>query len=216
MLLQKILGAHGLKYPGDYDLLTVGGTPARCAAVQKGAVAAAMVTIPTSYEAKEDGLNVLANISTILPDYQFTVIAGNTSWMAGHKDQTVRFLMAMIKAMRFLNDPKNKEASMQSMIKHFKVNKKYAELAYHEVMQELHPINNDAGSKHQGHGDGNPTRGREQGAGQVCPCKAVHRQLVPVGGVEAAGKIRLQRMDGSPGKDPFLNACDWAILENQH
>jgi ABC-type nitrate/sulfonate/bicarbonate transport system substrate-binding protein len=144
VLLQKILGAHGLKYPGDYDLLTVGGTPVRYAAVKKGAVAAAMVTIPTSYEAKEDGLNVLANISNILPDYQFTVIAGNTSWMAGHKDQTVRFLMAMIKAMRFLNDPKNKEASMQSMIKHFKVSKKYAELAYHEVMQELHPINNDA------------------------------------------------------------------------
>ena len=144
VLLQKILGAHGLKYPGDYDLLTVGGTPARYAAVKKGAVAAAMVTIPTSYEAKEDGLNVLANVSNILPDYQFTVIAGNTSWMAGHKDPTVRFLMAMIKAMRFLNDPKNKEASMQSMIKHFKVNKKYAELAYKEVMQDLRPINNDA------------------------------------------------------------------------
>jgi ABC-type nitrate/sulfonate/bicarbonate transport system substrate-binding protein len=144
VLLQKILGAHGLKYPGDYDLLTIGGTPARCAAVKKGAVAAAMVTIPTSYEAKEDGLNVLANISNILPDYQFTVIAGNTSWMAGHKDQSVRFLMAMIKAMRFLNDPKNKEASMQSMVKHFKVDKKYAELAYKEVMQDLRPINNDA------------------------------------------------------------------------
>jgi ABC-type nitrate/sulfonate/bicarbonate transport system substrate-binding protein len=144
VLLQKILGAHGLKYPGDYDLLTIGGTPARYAAVKKGAVAAAMVTIPTSYEAKEDGLNVLANISNILPDYQFTVIAGNTSWMAGHKDQSVRFLMAMIKAMRFLNDPKNKEASMQSMVKHFKVDKKYAELAYKEVMQDLRPINNDA------------------------------------------------------------------------
>ncbi|HEY7318167.1 MAG TPA: ABC transporter substrate-binding protein [Candidatus Binatia bacterium] len=150
VLLQKILGAHGLKYPGDYDLLTVGGTPARYAAVKKGAVAAAMVTIPTSYEAKEDGLNVLANVSSILPDYQFTVIAGNTSWMAGHKDQTVRFLMAMIKAMRFLNDPKNKEASMQSMIKHFKVSKKYAELAYQEVMQQLHPINNDAAPSMKG------------------------------------------------------------------
>jgi len=78
VLLQKILLAHGLKYPDDYDILTVGGTPARYAAVKKGAVAAAMVTIPTSYEAKEDGLNVLANISTYLPDYQFTVIGGHT------------------------------------------------------------------------------------------------------------------------------------------
>jgi ABC-type nitrate/sulfonate/bicarbonate transport system substrate-binding protein len=144
VLLQKILAAHGLKYPGDYDILTVGGTPARYAAVKKGAVAASMVTIPTSYEAKEDGLNVLADISTYLPDYQFTVIAGNTNWMASHKDQTVRFLMAMIKAMRFLNDPKNKEASIQSMIKHFKVSPKYAELAYKEVVQQLRPIQNDA------------------------------------------------------------------------
>jgi ABC-type nitrate/sulfonate/bicarbonate transport system substrate-binding protein len=144
VLLQKILAAHGLKYPGDYDLLTVGGTPARYAAVKKGAVAAAMVTIPTSYEAKEDGLNVLANISKYLPDYQFTVIAGNEKWMAALKDQTVRFLMAMIKAMRFLNDPKNQEASIQAMVKHFKVKRKYAELAYKEVMQDLRPIDNNA------------------------------------------------------------------------
>ncbi len=144
VLLEKILAAHGLKYPGDYDLLTVGGTPARYAAVKKGAVAAAMVTIPTSYEAKEDGLNVIADISQYLPDYQFTVIAGNDQWMAGHRDQTVRFLMAMIKAMRFINDPKNKEASIQAMIKHFKVKRNYAELAYKEVVQDLHPIDNNA------------------------------------------------------------------------
>jgi ABC-type nitrate/sulfonate/bicarbonate transport system substrate-binding protein len=144
VLLQKILGAHGLKYPGDYDLLTVGGTPARYAAVKKGAVAAAMVTIPTSYQAKEDGLKVMANISQYLPDYQFTVIDGNEKWISGHKDQTVRFLMAMIKAMRFLNDPKNKEASIQSMIKHFKVKRKYADQAYKEVLEELRPIDNNA------------------------------------------------------------------------
>ncbi len=150
VLLEKILAAHGLKYPGDYDILTVGGTPARYAAVKKGAVAAAMVTIPTSYEAKEDGLNVLASISTYLPDYQFTTIAGNTSWMQNHRDTTVRYLMAMIKAMRFINDPKNKQATIQSMIKHFKVKPSYAELAYKEVVQELRPIDNDAAPSMKG------------------------------------------------------------------
>jgi ABC-type nitrate/sulfonate/bicarbonate transport system substrate-binding protein len=144
VLLQKILAAHGLKYPGDYDLLTVGGTPSRYAAVKKGAVAAAMVTIPTSFQAKEDGLNILANISQYLPDYQFTVIAGNTSWMQSHKDQTERFLMAIIKGMRFLIDPKNKNASIDSMVKHFKISKKYSELAYKEVVEELKPIRGDA------------------------------------------------------------------------
>ncbi len=144
VLLQKILLAHGLKYPDDYDILTVGGTPARYAAVKKGAVAAAMVTIPTSYEAKEDGLNVLANISTYLPDYQFTVIGGHTKWMESHKDQTIRFLMAMIKAMRFINDPKNKEASIQAMVKHFKIGRKYGEMAYREIVEQIRPIRDDA------------------------------------------------------------------------
>jgi ABC-type nitrate/sulfonate/bicarbonate transport system substrate-binding protein len=150
VLLQKILLAHGLKYPGDYDLLTLGGTPSRYAAVRKGAVAAPMVTIPTSYEAIEDGLNILAGISDYLPDWQFTVLAGNTNWMASHKDQTVRFTMAMIKAMRFLNDPNNKEASIQSMVKHFHVRRKYAELAYEEVIQQLHAVQNDGAPSFRG------------------------------------------------------------------
>src|SRR5437867_10511645 len=144
VLLQKILLAHGLKYPDDYDILTIGGTPARYGAVKKGAVAAAMVTIPTSYEAKEDGLNVLTNISKYLPDYQFTVIAGHTKWMESHRDQTVRFLAAMIKGQRYLNDPKNKEGSIQAMIKHFKVSRKFGEMAYKEVVEEIRPIRNDA------------------------------------------------------------------------
>jgi len=86
----------------------------------------------------------VANIAQYLPDYQFTVIAGHIKWMESHKDQTIRFVMAMIKAMRFINEPKNKEASMQAMIKHFKVERKYAEMAYKEVVEQLRPIRNDA------------------------------------------------------------------------
>ncbi|MBI2361416.1 MAG: ABC transporter substrate-binding protein [Deltaproteobacteria bacterium] len=149
-LLQKIMSAHGLKYPGDYDLLTVGGTPQRYAAVKKGAVSGAMVTIPTSYQAKEEGLNVVASIATYLPEYQFTVIAGHARWMESHRDVTVRYLMAMIRAMRFMNDPKNKEATIKAMLNHFKISPKYASLAYKEVMEDLRPIRNDAASSIKG------------------------------------------------------------------
>ena len=69
--------------------------------------------------------------------------SGHTKWMESHKEQTIGFLMAMVKAMRFLNEPKNKEASIQAMIKHFKINWKYAEMAYKEVVEELRPLRND-------------------------------------------------------------------------
>lgn len=150
VLLQKILGAHGLKFPGDYDMLTVGGTPQRYAAVKKGAVAAAMVTIPTSFQAEEDGLKILANINQYLPQYQFTVITGNAKWMEDHRDQTVRFLMAIIKGMRFLNDPKNKEAAIKSMLGHFKISRKYSEMAYKYMIEELKPIDNNAALVEEG------------------------------------------------------------------
>jgi ABC-type nitrate/sulfonate/bicarbonate transport system substrate-binding protein len=150
VLLMKIMAAHGLKYPGDYDFLTVGGTPARFAAVKKGAVSGAMVTIPVSFEAREAGLNVLANIGTYLPDYQFTTIAGNANWLPKNKDTTVRFLMAMIKAVRFINDPKNKAAAVDSMVKHHKISRKYSELAYKMVVEDLKVMRNDAAPSTKG------------------------------------------------------------------
>lgn len=144
VLLMKILSAHGLKYPGDYDLLTVGGTPARYAAVKKGAVSGAMVTIPTSFRAREEGLNLLANIATYLPDYQFTIVAGNIEWMKAHRDATVRFIMAIIKGLRFIHDPKNKKEAVDIMVKHHKISRKYAEMAHKMVVEDLKPMRNDA------------------------------------------------------------------------
>ena len=144
VLLQKILAAHGLHYPKDYSLLTVGGTPARFAAVKKGAVSGAMVTVPTSYMAEDEGLNILANISTYLPAYQFTVIAGNTGWMKKNRDKTVRFLMAIIKGMRYMNDPKNKEVVIDAAAEAMKLDRKYAVRAYKTVIDGLKAVRNDA------------------------------------------------------------------------
>jgi len=144
VLLMKIMSAHGLKYPGDYDLLTVGGTPARYAAVKKGAVSGAMVTIPTSFRALEEGLNLLANIATYLPDYQFTTVAGHIEWMKANHDATVRFLMGIIKGLRFVHDPKNKKEAVDIMVKHHKISRKYAEMAHKMVVEDLKPMRNDA------------------------------------------------------------------------
>ncbi len=143
-LLMKIMSTHGLKYPGDYDLLTVGGTPARYAAVKKGAVSAAMVTIPTSFQALEEGLNIVANIATYLPDYQFTTIAGNISWIEANRDATVRYLMAMIKAITFILNPQNKNEAVEIMLKYYKISRKYAEMAHKMVVYDLKPMRNDA------------------------------------------------------------------------
>ncbi|MEE9551200.1 MAG: ABC transporter substrate-binding protein [Candidatus Binatia bacterium] len=144
ILLKTVLAAHGLHYPKDFDMLVVGGTPDRFAAVKSGGVSAAMVTPPTSFKALEAGLNVLANIGNYLPDYQFNMIGANSDWLKGNRDVAVRFLKCMIKAQRFLNDPKNKEEAIDILEKGNKIKRKFAQMSYKMIMEDLKPMPTDA------------------------------------------------------------------------
>lgn len=144
VLLKMILTSHGMHYPKDYDMLKVGGTPDRFAAVKRGGVSAAMVTTPTSFMALEAGLNIVANIGTYLPAYLFTSVGGNTKWMKKNKDVTVRFLKAVIRAHRFILDPKNKEEAVDILAKYSKNERKYASMTYKMVVEELKPMNRNA------------------------------------------------------------------------
>lgn len=125
-------------------MLKVGGTPSRFAAVKRGGVSAAMVTPPTSFKALEAGLNVVANIGTYLPAYLFTGVAANTNWMKKNKDVTVRYLRAVIKAHRFILDPKNKEEAISILAKYGKSKPKYARMTYKLVVNDLKPLAPDA------------------------------------------------------------------------
>lgn len=140
VLLKKILAAHGMHYPKDFDMLMVGGTPDRFAAVKRGGVSAAMVTPPTSFKADEAGLNVVANIGTYLPNYMFTIAGANTKWLKANRDVAVRFLKAVIRANRFITDPKNKEEAISILSKHEKIKAEYARRTYKMVVEDLKPI----------------------------------------------------------------------------
>jgi NitT/TauT family transport system substrate-binding protein len=144
VLLKTILASNGMHYPKDFDMLMVGGTPQRFAAVKAGGVAAAMVTPPTSFMAHEAGLNIVANIGTYLPQYMFTNVGGNTDWMKKNRDTTVRFLKAVIRAHRFILDPKNKEQAIDILTKYAKVKRKYAAMTYKEVVNNLKPMTRNA------------------------------------------------------------------------
>ncbi len=144
VLLKTILASHNMYYPKDFDMLMVGGTPSRFAAVKAGGVAAAMVTPPTSFMAREAGLNIVANIGTYLPQYMFTGVGGNTDWMKKNRDVTVRFLKAIIRAHRFILDPKNKEEAIDILAKYSKTKRTYADMTYTLVVNDLKPMTRNA------------------------------------------------------------------------
>lgn len=86
----------------------------------------------------------MANLGNYIPDYQFIVMNANTSWIRANRETAVKFLKAIIRADRFINNPKNKEEAVAILQRGHKIDPKYARMVHKMIVEELKPIPNDA------------------------------------------------------------------------
>jgi ABC-type nitrate/sulfonate/bicarbonate transport system substrate-binding protein len=101
ILVQRMLEAHGLEYPGDYEFAIVGAHPQRWEHLQQGTIDAGLQLIPYNYIAEEAGFTNLGAASDYVPDYAFTAIALNLDWGKHNRDVVVRCLKAMREAVQW-------------------------------------------------------------------------------------------------------------------
>lgn len=118
-VLRRVLKAKGLEFPRDYKMLNVGGSGPSLAALVSGRVDASIVAIPLAYEGADLGLNVIARVNEVIPDYQLTVLTVKRSWAEKNRPVLVRFMKAMVQAMRWLYD--NKEPAIDFLSKEMKL-----------------------------------------------------------------------------------------------
>jgi NitT/TauT family transport system substrate-binding protein len=101
ILVQRMLEAHGLKFPGDYDFALVGAHPQRWEHLQRGTIHAGLQLIPYDYIAEEAGFTRLGAASDYVPEYAFTAIALNLQWGESNRETAVRCLKAMYEALQW-------------------------------------------------------------------------------------------------------------------
>lgn len=131
-ILQRMLGAKGLK-KGDYDLIVAGGSGERWAALKAGGVQAAILTQPLDLQAMAEGYNNLMFSTEVIKDWQFNVVTVRKDWPKGNPDNEgllVRFIRALSKACRWLNDSNNKQEAVQILVKITKTEEKFASQTY--------------------------------------------------------------------------------------
>jgi NitT/TauT family transport system substrate-binding protein len=128
-VLARMLAANGLT-PGDYEMIGLGGTPNRLAAVEKGGVAGALVNQPSDFKAIAAGLRLLGYSSDYVDNFQYTVTGARRDWAQANRPLTVRFLRAFAQACEFFYEPKNKEAAIRALIEKAKANREDAEKTY--------------------------------------------------------------------------------------
>jgi ABC-type nitrate/sulfonate/bicarbonate transport system substrate-binding protein len=110
--LDRILTANGLR-PGEYDIVYAGATSARFAALQSGAVDAALLNPPFSFRAEDAGFTRLALAADCARDLPFSGTVLNRSWAAGNTARARGFLAAYTDSIHWFDDDKHREEAIK-------------------------------------------------------------------------------------------------------
>ena len=126
--LKEMMAAHGLHYPGDYEVKDTGGVPPRHKALLEGSIDAGLQSIPWNYAAEEAGFKNFGEVSKYVPDWQFVTVNANNDWAAANQPVMVRFLRALARATLWVHA--NREASAAIAERELPTRRDYAERAW--------------------------------------------------------------------------------------
>ena len=103
-ILLEYLKSKGLYHPKDFIMTVIsGGTTARLTALETGAIAGAVLGVPYSDIAIDQGFNRLGDTMEVISTYQFNGITVNPAWAEKNRESVVKFLKAHIRALRWIH-----------------------------------------------------------------------------------------------------------------
>lgn len=132
VVTKALVGSLG--FPDDsVELVSSGGTGARYAAMEGGAIDASLLLPPVNFTAEEAGFNRVG----YLPDamganwqFAFTSVIVNPTWAEQNREALVSFLAARNDALKWLADPANKDEAVSLLAEETKVSEETAEKVY--------------------------------------------------------------------------------------
>jgi len=137
VLQRKILQANGIA-PDEYDLVSVGGTAERFAAIRTGAAVGGMLLQPEDLRLMAEGFNRLALTTDYIPRYQWLTMVTHRDWVRQHEEQVVRSIRAMRDAIRWTYDPQNRDEVIAIMIEATKAPPEHAVATVDLYVNQLH------------------------------------------------------------------------------
>ncbi len=115
--VEKMLAPNGVQ-PGQFDMVFAGATSARYAALEAGAVDAAIVMPPFTFRGEARGFTDLGPVmDAVGKTMPFAGIAVGTTWAAAHKPVAQRFVQAYTKSVGFFYDDAHRAESIDILVK---------------------------------------------------------------------------------------------------
>ncbi len=126
--------AGGLNPDKDIVLVAIPDASDRLVALQSGAVAAAMLSLPFNFKAEEMGFRNLGGTADIMRS-PFAGVGASDAKLRGNPSQAKRMIRATLRSMEITRDPANSERVVSFIADEFKVERKTAELAHREILK---------------------------------------------------------------------------------
>jgi NitT/TauT family transport system substrate-binding protein len=131
-----VLRAHGLEAKKDVIVLATGDNTSRIAALKHGSVDAALIAAPGDIKVAEEGYKILLDAGTI---YKLPMGGVSTSLakIQENPSEVKKAVAAVVKASKFISDPKNKEDVVNYIISFFKLDRGAAVEFYQRLVPSL-------------------------------------------------------------------------------
>lgn len=113
--LERIMQANGIK-DGDYDIVVIGNSAQRFAALQSGSVDATMLVPPTSFAAEKAGFKSIAMIKDYAADLPMASADVMIPWAKAHEAQAKAVVAALDEAVAWFYDDKNRDAAIEILV----------------------------------------------------------------------------------------------------
>lgn len=110
-----LLNRSGLD-PADVEIVSAGGTAARFAGLEGGALDASALLPPINYTAEAEGFHSLGYVPDLAEDgfpFAFAGVIVNPDWAERNRDALVAYLRARGDALEFLADPANRDEAVR-------------------------------------------------------------------------------------------------------
>jgi NitT/TauT family transport system substrate-binding protein len=113
--LERIMRANGIKW-GEYDVVVIGNSAQRFAALQSGSVDATMLVPPTAFTAEKAGFKNLAMIKEYAGDLPMASADVMVPWAKTHEDVAKRLVAVLDQAAAFFYDDSKRDTSIQILV----------------------------------------------------------------------------------------------------
>jgi NitT/TauT family transport system substrate-binding protein len=133
--LNRIAEAHGLK-DGDYDIVVVGNTAQRFAALQSGAVDATMLVPPVNFIAEKAGFRNIGMIKDYTEDLPMGSADVSLAWAKTHMDTARRIVGVLDHAIAWFDDDGNRDEAIDILQRLMKSDRAEVAQAY-DLMRRI-------------------------------------------------------------------------------